>query len=334
MKKIILLSLSLIISFSFFANAEPTKKFGARYWHSEGETELSHCASLQCGGGSFTPITHNGVTYSSYGDPTSQLTYSDTKAKVLEFFGDFSLPQNDDLIFSFKLGSGSGDGGSFRDKDWVLVPGTNTSSTFSDTLSDTRDTKVDYHVLDFGRVYSFNKYSLKPFFGYFKYEEELNAYGLEYLDDELQYYGGGSRGIDSSLVNTKVIKNEITWTGIRIGTEYINSITDKANFIINAAYVYDAEADNEDSHVLRTSPADLGPVPNILGDGDGDGVMLDVIGEINQTDRLNFSFGYRYWKLESDNSTTAFGPDFSPKFPGRSLYSERSGLIASVSYNF
>ena len=50
MIKIILLSLSLIISFSLFANAEPTKKFGARYWHSEGETEMSHCASLQCGG--------------------------------------------------------------------------------------------------------------------------------------------------------------------------------------------------------------------------------------------------------------------------------------------
>ena len=114
-------------------------------------------------------------------------------------------------------------------------------------------------------------------------------------------------------------------------SEYINSITDKANFIINAAYVYDAEADNEDSHVLRS---DLGPVPNILGDGDGDGVMVDVIGEINQTDRLNFSFGYRYWKLESDNSTTAFGPDFSPKYPGRSLYSERSGLIMGVSYKF
>ena len=68
LKKLLIIFIVLLYNNGSFA--EPTKKIGARYWHSEGETEWSHCASLQCGGGSFTPITHNGVTYSSYGDST------------------------------------------------------------------------------------------------------------------------------------------------------------------------------------------------------------------------------------------------------------------------
>lgn len=331
--------LTIFISFFLFLNqdlnAEPTKKVGARYWHSEGETQWSHCASLTCGGSSFTPITHNGVTYSSNGDPTSELTYSDTKAKVLELYFDFSLPQNDSLIISAKLGSGSGDGGSFRDKDWVLVPGTSTSSTYSDTLSSTENTNVSYYILDFGKTYDYNKSKIKPYFGYVRYKEKLNAYGLNYLEDELSYYNGGSPGTDTSLNGVKVITNDITWTGWRIGSEFEYPFNEKAGVTINAAYVLDADADNSDSHHLRTSLSDLGPVPNILNKGnDGNGWMLDIIGDYKHSDSLSFGLGYRYWKFEADNGSTTFGPNHSTAFPNRSLYSERSGFIASVSYKY
>ena len=331
MKVLLTIFISLLLFLNQDLNAEPTKKIGARYWHSDGETQLSHCASLACGGGSFT-ITHNGVTYSSLGDPTSELTYSDTKAKVLELYFDFSLPQNDSLIISAKIGSGSGDGGSLRDKDWVLVPGTSTSSTWSDTLSSTENTNVSYYVLDFGKTYDYNKSKIKPYFGYVRYKEKLNAYGLNVLEDELAYYGGGSPGVDTSLNGVKVITNDITWTGWRIGSEFEYPISGKAGVTINAAYVLDADADNSDSHHLIS---DFGPVPNILTKGNnGDGWMLDIIGDYNHSEFLSFGFGYRYWKFESDNGSETFGPNHSTAYPIRSLYSERSGFIASVSYKY
>ena len=323
----------LTIFFVFFvanANAQSTKNVGVRYWHSEGETQWSHCASTACGGGVLSE-TINGVTYVSLGDPTSELTYSDTKAKILEIYGDWSLPQNDTLIISAKIGSGSGDGGSFRDKDWVKNPTSGANQTFSDTLSSTEDTKVNYYILDFGKTYNYNKSKIKPYVGYVRYKEKLNAYGLTFLEDDLSYYLGGSSGVYSAANGINVISNEITWTGFRIGSEFEYPINPKTSFTINASYVLNADADNKDSHHLRS---DLGSVPNIFNKGEGDGWMLDVIGDYKHSESLVFGLGYRYWKFETDSGTTTFGPNHTTAFPNRSLYSERSGLIASVSYKY
>jgi hypothetical protein len=323
----------LTIFFVFFvvnANAQSTKNVGVRYWHSEGETQWSHCASTACGGGVLSE-TVNGVTYVSYGDPTSELTYSDTKAKILEIYGDWSLPQNDTLVISAKIGSGSGDGGSFRDKDWVKNPTSGANQTFSDTLSSTEDTKVNYYILDFGKTYNYNKSKIKPYVGYVRYKEKLNAYGLTYLEDDLSYYNDESSGVYSAANGINVISNEITWTGFRIGSEFEYPINPKTSFTINASYVLNADADNKDSHHFRN---DLGSVPNIFNKGEGDGWMLDVIGDYKHSESLVFGLGYRYWKFETDSGTTTFGPNHTPALPNRSLYSERSGLIASVSYKY
>ena len=204
MKVLLTIFISLLLFLNQDLNAEPTKKVGARYWHSEGETQWSHCASTACGGGALS-VTINGVTYVSYGDQTSELTYSDTKAKILEIYGDWSLPQNDTLIISAKIGSGSGDGGSFRDKDWVKNPTSGANQTFSDTLSSTEDTKVNYYILDFGKTYNYNKSKIKPYVGYVRYKEKLNAYGLNYLEDELAYYGGGSPGFFLLTMELKLL---------------------------------------------------------------------------------------------------------------------------------
>ena len=331
MKKIILLCAPLVLFFSLFANAE-TKNIGTRLWLSSGETEWSHCASDACGG-SLADGTLGGFAYTQLGDTTSKLTYEDTKAKVLEIFGDFSLPADDSVILSFKLGVGSGDGGQQRDRDWVQNDA-GVQKTFSDTLSDIKDNEVSYHVLDIGKTFERDKFSFKPFIGYMKYEEELHGYGLFYQEDDLGYYNNGAAGTDATLIDKKVFINKITWTGLRIGTELEYPIKEKSILIINAAYVHDAKADNDDSHVLRTAANDLGPAPNIFSDGKGDGIMLDLILTHEQSSQLNFDIGYRYWKFDVDSSTTSFGPNHTIAFPGRSLYSERSGLIMGVSYKF
>jgi hypothetical protein len=71
--KFILLS-SLLVSESFAQKG----KLGVRYWHSEGETEWSHCASTACGGAP----TGLGIPFNSLGDPSSKLNYSGTKAGI------------------------------------------------------------------------------------------------------------------------------------------------------------------------------------------------------------------------------------------------------------
>ena len=100
-------------------------------------------------------------------------------------------------------------------------------------------------------------------------------------------------------------------------------------------YVFGLDADNKDSHVLRTANNDLGPAPNIKNVGDGGyGYMIDILGQYNYSTQLKFDFGYRWWLFDTDSGNTKFGPNFTTAFPNRSLKSERSGLLIGANYSF
>ena len=285
-------------------------KLGLRYWHSEGETEWSHCASSACGGSA------------SLGDPTSKLNYSDTKVGIAEIFGSYKFPSAYILMGKYGINIIDNDGGTFRDQDWN---GSNVLS--SDTLSDIKNSKVNYYSADLGLVIDKinTGTNITPFLGYVRYNEKLAAYGLRDTNT-------GSVSVANS---TNVIKNDITWTGFRAGAEVNHNINKDFNVILNAAYVFGLDADNKDSHVLRTSSEDLGPAPNIKNVGNGDyGYMIDILGEYNYSTQLRFDFGYRWWMFDTDGGNTKFGPTFATAFPNRSLKSERSGLLIGANYSF
>lgn len=297
---------------------------GARVWFSEGETEWSHCASVSCGGASDT-VTIGGTSYTYYGgDPTSRLNYSGTEADIYEIYA--NLPINS-FIGMAKIGTGSGDGGSFRDQDWLTIAGVYENLEFSDTLSDVKGTDVDYWMIDLGYPIKNEKYTITPFIGYFQYDEQLSAYGLTPVSD-------GDLNISSSIsYSTEVIRNRIEWDGVRIGADIRTKLKDKISASANLAYAI-VDAKNKDSHLLRTSNSDLGPAPNIISDGDGNGIMLDFSINYAHSDVATFELGYRYWDLDADSATTKFGPDFSTAYPSRSLYSKRDGLFLGASYKF
>jgi hypothetical protein len=316
--KFLLLS-SLLVSESFAEKG----KLGLRYWHSEGETEWSHCASTACGGG----VTGLSSPYTSFGDPTSRLNYSGTKAGIAEIFGTYKIDKIS-LMGTYGTEIADNDGGKFRDEDWLMDSRDGQSYTFSDTISSTRDTNVNYYTVDLGMTLDEKTTGMKiaPFLGYVRYNEKLSAYGLTYLADEL---GVGGSDISSS---TLVIQNDITWTGFRIGADVDYPVNKEFSFNLNAAYVFGLDADNKDSHVLR---ADLGTTPNIKNVGNGDyGYMIDILGQYNYSTQLKFDFGYRWWMFDTDNGNTKFGPNFTTAFPNRSLKSERSGLLIGVNYIF
>lgn len=328
-KSVRLLSTVLLSSLAGWANASPTIEVGTRVWVSEGETEWSHCASSACGGGSGT-ITISGTSYTyTMGDPTSKLNYSGTKANTLELYADIRSEQ---FVTSLKLGTGSGDSGTFRDQDWLTIVGVYDNLEFSDTVSDIKNSDVNYWVADFGYELDSdllsNAVGITPFVGYFNYTEKLSAYGLTPVSD------GSLVNIASSVsYATEVIRNEAEWSGFRLGVDLKKSFTEKLSGSLNVAYVI-ADVTNKDSHLLRTSSSDLGAAPNIISSGDGDGVMLDIILDYDYSDALTFDFGYRMWKFDADNAVTKFGPDFSPSFPSRSMYSKRDGFMLGASYRF
>jgi len=329
--KIIALMISLIAMPTFvFAQKG---KLGLRYWHSEGETEYSHCASTACGSSAIS-VTHRGVTYTSAGDPTSKLNYSGTKAGIGEIFGTYEINKIS-LMAKYGTEIRGNDGGKFRDQDWVKSPTTGQNVEFSDTLSDTRNTKVNYYTADLGMLYDANITGTKitPFLGYVRYKEKLSAYGAVYQPDDISYSSGNASISNSTLV----LQNDITWTGFRIGVDVDYPVNKEFSFNLNAAYVFGLDADNKDSHVLRTSNSDLGPAPNIKNVGNGDyGYMIDVLGQYKYSPQLAFDFGYRWWMFDTDSGNTKFGPTFNAAntWPNRSLKSERSGLLIGANYSF
>ena len=119
------------------------------------------------------------------------------------------------------------------------------------------------------------------------------------------------------------------------GPDFISWLNKEFNLNLNAAYVFGLDADNKDSHVLRTANDDLGPAPNIKNVGDGGyGYMIDILGQYNYSTQLKFDFGYRWWLFDTDSGNTKFGPNFTTAFPNRSLKSERSGLLIGANYSF
>jgi len=325
--KIIALMISLIAipSFAFAQKG----KLGLRYWHSEGETEWSHCASTACGGGA----SNYESPYAGYGDPTSKLNYSGTNAGIGEIFGTYTI---DKILLMGKYGNeiAKNDGGKFRDQDWLRNSSNGNSYIFSDTLSNIRNTKVNYYTADLGMMVDEKTTGMKiaPFLGYMRYKEKLNAYGLLYQTPELTAEGVPAPGTQYYSDSTLVIQNDITWTGFRIGADVDYPLSKEFNFNLNVAYVFGLDADNKDSHVKRD---DLGPTPNIKNIGNGDyGYMIDILGQYNYSAQLKFDLGYRWWVFDTDSGNTKFGPNFTTAYPNRSLKSERSGLLIGANYIF
>jgi hypothetical protein len=92
---------------------------------------------------------------------------------------------------------------------------------------------------------------------------------------------------------------------------------------------------NEDSHHLRAQPAGsslfaLGPVPNIIDEGEGYGVQADLELRYAILRRTELGVGLRYWHLRAREGTTNFHHFSNGETPIVEFYTVRTGVTLSL----
>ena len=299
-----------------------TVELGTRYWYSSGETEWNHTTA----GGILVPP---GIVVQA-GDPTSVLVYDDLEAHSGEAF--FRIDdQQSRLFLKGYAGAGGVVDGSLDDEDYAFDSGAQVK--FSDTLSSVNDGSLAYASIDAGWTFYEGRggngrddATMAPgvrfgvFAGYHYWNEHVHAYGVSCNADDFGNLAPfsncqappGTQVVSSSI---KVISNDVTWHSVRLGLDGTWQINNRIGLSGEVAWIPYAVMDNDDSHHLRTDPADLGPVPNIRHDGTGYGVQLEAVLSAQLTERFGVGVGGRYWHLESDG-TVEFG---SPAFASEEL---------------
>jgi len=278
---------------------EPTSdlEVGVRYWVGSGSTRRSHDAS------GISPLLLN---------PTSTLVYSNLDANTLELYGRKSFGER--WFAKGNLGAGRINTGTFTDQDFFIDMGVPVMTQTVSAVSG----KLQYASADVGRdVLQLGEATVSLFAGYQVWSERLDAHGLS---DSF-----GSFGIDP---NTLVISNDLTWKSWRLGAE-MRAVRGRMRFSVEAALVPYAKYRNEDSHYLRQSPGDLGPVPNVIATGHGWGGQFEA--EVRRSYPelwgLEFGIGARYWKLDSEKGSQS---QAGLSFPIVNLESKRYGFTLSA----
>jgi len=243
-----------------------------------------------------TDWNHTTITSATLGDPTSVLEYEDVETTILEFAARVSLPASFFVRGYIGLGVIQIGDGNLRDDDFLA--GQVLSSSTDSVIA---DTDVFYVTLDVGRpILSGPSGSLSPIVGFQYWREEYEAFGVF----------NRLTGVQTVPTSTGVITNKVEWLSIRLGAIAIIQLTSPPglSLSIDAVFIPFTDMHNEDSHLLRTSPADLGPAPNIIMDGNGWGFQGDTKLGYEIIPDLIASIGFRYWTMMSDGDIT-FGPN-------------------------
>jgi hypothetical protein len=300
-----LLALAVVVSPATFAEeAAPRGELGVRYWLSTGETKHSHNAQ---------------VLFPGAGNPTSVLTYENLDAHVFEvhararFAGNWFLKGN--------AGLGVINTGSFDDEDYFAG-----QVKSLDTTSSVKEGRISYFTIDVGR-YEWSLHGGKTTFGVFvgfnQWTEDVDAYGITTTVD----LSPPPVNLPDSIL---VISNKARWRSFRLGVAADLALAAKTRLALDLAFIPYAKLHNEDSHHLRS---DLGPVPNIIHEGEGRGVQFDAELRHAVYRRWELGVGFRYWYLKSTDGERRLNINF-PDLPLVEFYSKRSGLTLSLTHNW
>jgi hypothetical protein len=271
-------------------------EFGARYWISSAMTERSHNAQGIAPG---------------LGNPTSVLLYEDLDAHAVELHARKSF--GDRWFIRGNAGVGWIRKGSFDDEDFETG-----QVKVVDTTSTVKGNRLSYASIDVGRdVWLRGDTTIGLFAGYHYWTERLDAYGLTFMV-------GAGDPIDESV---PVITNEVTWHSLRLGVAGNVRFNPRTRLAIDVAWVPYSEVRDEDSHYLRTSPTDLGPTPNIIMDGRGRGLQLDLELRHLFREQWELGVGLRHWWLRATS-----GDRFAAgtRLPVNEIESRRTGLTLSI----
>ena len=294
-------------------------------WISNGQTDWNHTdiSGLPCVSG-FPPC----------GDPTSVLEYEDVDTTILEFdaytplFGGPFFARGYVGVGVIQIGDGN-----LRDEDFFVG-----QVLFSSTDSVIADTDVFYVTFDVGRpiVNIGNNGWLAPIVGFQYWREEYEASGCVQLVPG-QLLPGSVICEPTIPTSTLLITNEVEWISFRLGAITLIQLTPPPglSLSIDAVFIPYTDMHNEDSHLLRTDPADLGPAPNVIMDGSGWGFQGEAKLGYEIIPDLIASIGFRYWTMMSDGDLTSGPNTASPAtFPLNDLDTIRYGATAGIVYRF
>lgn len=279
-------------------------EFGVRWWASTGETKISH---------------NSQVLDPTLGNPTSVLVYENLDANTFELFGRQNFGRS--WFIKGHIGLGRVNAGAFEDEDFLAG-----QVKFSDTTSSVPDQRINYGVLDVG--YQWGRpdgtATWGVFAGFSQWTETYEAYGAT------NNLGGAGISRD-----TLVIINKVRWRALRVGVAGGFALG-RARLTLDLAAVPYAEVRNEDSHVLRAQPVGsnpfaLGPVPNIIDEGDGWGVQVDAALRYEVMPRTHLEIGARYWHMEVRDGTSDFRNIPGAEAPLVDFYTRRAGLTLGLS---
>lgn len=270
---------------------------GVRWWVSTGETKISHNAQ------GLDP---------SLGNPTSVLVYENLDANTFELFARQNFRNH--LFLKAFVGAGDINRGAFDDEDFNAA-----QIKTSDTHSSVTQGRIGYGAIDLGYhwVLSEGAVSLGVFGGFAQWTEEYDAYGSSTTVGNIPNI---SRDVN-------VISNRLRWRALRAGFAGQFAFG-RARASVDVALVPYAKLYNEDSHHLRD---DLGPVPNIIDEGEGWGMQFDAELRWEIMRRTELGVGWRVWYMEVRDGTTDFR-NFSigGEAPLVDFYTRRTGLTLSL----
>ncbi|CAL8972697.1 hypothetical protein RHODGE_RHODGE_00472 [Rhodoplanes serenus] len=289
---------------------------GGRYWYSSGKADFGF---------------RNG--YPGYGDPTSTLDWRDTAGHAGEVFGRVDHRPTGFFVKGL-IGAGTLGGGTIVDRDFFAG-----QVLFSDTSSDIRGDSLNYGIVDAG--WSFDvpgaRFRVGGFVGWHYWRESLTAYGLTCNPDQVGGVVCGPPGSVQAPSTTAVLAYEPTWQALRLGIDGRWTFMPGWSVSGEVAYMPIAHLENKDSHLLRQDfgPGGLGPAPNIISrSSQGRGVAAEVFLNYAVTPAIEIGVGGRFWGLNADTGTVAFGPSFASRFDLTKFEQQRYGLLVQAKGRF
>ena len=294
--------------------AAPPKPFsfetGLRYWYSSGTVNFA-----------FTN------TNPAFGNPTSTIDWNSLTAHTGEIFARLDHAPTG-LFVKGLIGSGSIQEGDMIDRDFLVG-----QLSFSDTSSHVGNGTITYGIIDIGATIAQPAPGVRfgAFVGYQYWHDKMTAYGLICNADAVGGMFCGPPGSSVYPNSVPVLQYEPTWHAARIGFDGHVQIDNTWSISGELAAVPYARVTNDDSHLLRQSPADLGPAPNIITRNDWAwGGEAEVFVNYALTNHIDIGAGLRYWGLFNLRGRVEFGPDFSVDYPVNRFYQQRYGLLLQI----
>ena len=122
--------------------------------------------------------------------------------------------------------------------------------------------------------------------------------------------------------DTGSLRYEPTMHAVRLGFEGRFAITDRWSFSGEVAVTPYVFLQNADSHLLRQSPADLGPAPNVVTKSTyAFGLEAEIFFNYAITPNIEVGAGARYWGVGSNFGGVRFGPSFDTAIRSTALTS-------------